>query len=103
MKDALDDLEQLQLLKSNVESNEDLGERDRKILELEQFVSSLEQESEKIISEGLTIDVVDSERILLDLSTTKNLINTEKLSDGIYIVNIRNNSSVVTKKITITK
>ena len=72
MKDALDDLEQLQLLKSNVESNEDLGERDRKILELEQFVSSLEQESEKIISEGLTIDVVDSERILLDLSTTKN-------------------------------
>ncbi|MBT6013255.1 MAG: Omp28-related outer membrane protein [Flavobacteriales bacterium] len=39
----------------------------------------------------------------LVLSTTKNLINTEKLSDGIYIVNIRNNSSVVTKKITITK
>ena len=39
----------------------------------------------------------------LVLSTTKNLINTEKLSEGIYIVNIRNNSSVVTKKITITK
>jgi len=72
LKDALDDLEQLQLLKANVDSNEDFGERDRKILELEQFVSSLEQETEKIISEGLTIDVVDSERVLLDLTTTKN-------------------------------
>jgi hypothetical protein len=72
MKDAMDDLEQLQLLREKADSKEDHMEKDRKILELEQFLSSLEQESEKIISEGLTIDVVDSERILLDLSTTKN-------------------------------
>ena len=39
----------------------------------------------------------------LVLSTTKNTIDTKELSDGMYIVNIRNNSSVVTKKITITK
>lgn len=72
IKDAMNDLEHLQLLKENADNKEDYSEHDRKILELEQFVSSLEQESEKIISEGLTIDIVDSQRILLDLSTTKN-------------------------------
>ena len=39
----------------------------------------------------------------LVLSSTKNTINTTSLSDGIYMVNIKSNDLVITKRITVTK
>ena len=39
----------------------------------------------------------------LVLTSTKNSINTENLSDGIYMINITTKNMVITKKITITK
>lgn len=72
MKDALDDLEQLRLLDDRVADDQDVSDRERKVLELENLISSLTQESEKILSEGLVIDVVDPSRVLLDLATTQN-------------------------------
>ena len=39
----------------------------------------------------------------LVLTSTKNSVNTENLSDGIYIINITTANMVITKKITITK
>ena len=39
----------------------------------------------------------------LVLTSTKNSVNTENLSDGIYMINITTKNMVITKKITITK
>ena len=39
----------------------------------------------------------------LVMTTTKNTISTDNLSDGIYIINITTDNMVITKKITITK
>jgi len=72
MKDAMDDLEQMRMLKDKVNDPDELQDHERKVLELERFIESKKSEVEKILSEGLVIDVVDPGRMLLDLSTTQN-------------------------------
>ena len=39
----------------------------------------------------------------LVLTSTKNTINTSDLANGIYVLNINTNNSIITKRITVTK
>ena len=39
----------------------------------------------------------------LVLTSTKNIINTTSLSNGIYMINIKSNNLTTTKRITVTK
>ena len=72
IRDTQDDLERMQFLQSEVSDPETKEHRERQMLEIQQYVDSLSKEKDMIVSEGLVIDVVDSNNILLDVSTIRN-------------------------------
>ncbi len=72
IKDTQDDLARVQMLQSQAEDPETIEHRERQMLEIQQYVDALNKEKDMIVSEGLVIDVVDSNNILLDVSTIRN-------------------------------
>ena len=72
IRDSEDDIRRLKFLESESENPEEIHNRERQMLEIQQYVDALGKEKDMIVSEGLVIDVVDSNNILLDVSTIRN-------------------------------
>ena len=70
-KDVQDRIEQIDKLKAQLSDPEEIANKDRIKLELEDSQKSLAMESEQITYEGLVIDVLDSKNLIIDVTTIK--------------------------------
>ena len=72
IKDAEDDLEQLEYLKTQIKDQEQRDHKERLLREKRDLVKALESEKDVIVGEGLVIDVIDSANMIIDISTIRN-------------------------------
>ena len=72
IRDTRDDMERMKFLQAESADPETMENRERQMLQMQQYEDSLMQEKDMIVSEGLIIDLVDSSNILLDVSTIRN-------------------------------
>jgi len=72
IRDARDDLAQLEYLRMQIQDPELRDQKDRLLREKKDLIGALEKEKDVIVGEGLVIDVVDSANVIIDISTIRN-------------------------------
>lgn len=77
-KDLQDRLQQLDKLKRELSDPEEIANKERLKLEIQQTQKSLNMESEQVIYEGLVIDILDSKNLILDVTTIKDFDDYNK-------------------------
>ncbi|MAM17488.1 MAG: hypothetical protein CME35_00790 [Gramella sp.] len=88
IKDARDDLEQLEYLKLQIKDPEQRDHKARLIREKKDLLKALEHEKDVIVGEGLIVDVIDSANMIIDISTIRNFddyVNAPFIAEGILM------------------